>query len=704
MSEGRLIESRRPIRILLVEDNPGDADLVREQLDSGSEGAFQIAWAETLEAARAQLARGGFDVVLLDLSLTDSQGLYTFRAVHEQAPQVPIVILTGRDDEDVALQSLQEGGQDFLVKGQTTGWLMGRMLRHAVERKRAEQALLRSEDRYRILFETIPHPICVFAEPTRAFLAVNQAAVALYGYTKQEFQAMSLLDLFQPSDLNSVSSWLASKPHEACLRTRHRRKDGKVLDVEMTGEMVEFAGELAMFAIVTDVSERREAEQRLAYQASHDALTGLPNRTFLRSQVERMIAPRDAEDGTPFAFLLLDLDHFKEINDTLGHCYGDWVLQHLCPRLRGCVRRTDTVARLGGDEFAILLPAASAREASLIVEKVESALRAPFLVGGHSLAVGASVGISLYPEHGLDWDTLMQRADIAMYEAKRARCGHLFYSKEQSDDRIEQLVLTAELRKALENDELELHYQPKLDLETKQVNGVEALVRWRHPLRGFLPAKRIIALAEHAGLIRLLGHWVFAKAARQGIGWNRVGMDLEIAINLTAANLQDPKLVQEVIDYLSEREAHPLRLMLDLTESAMLADPERSKLILGRLHDSGVKISIDDFGTGYSSLAYLKELPVDEVKIDQSFVQGMANPRESSIVRSIIELGHNLGLRVVAEGVECAPVLERLTGLGCDVAQGYFLCHALPAPQLECWFKNASAADSWMPESSASTR
>jgi diguanylate cyclase (GGDEF)-like protein/PAS domain S-box-containing protein len=327
----------------------------------------------------------------------------------------------------VALQSLQEGGQDFLVKGQAAGLLMARVLRFAVERKRAELALLRSEDRYRILFETIPHPIWVFAEQSQNFLAVNQASVDLYGYSKLEFEGMYILDLFQPPVPTDVLEWLAAKPRESCLRSRHCRKDGRLLDVEMTCGVVEFAGELARFAVNTDVSERREAEKRLEYQALHDALTGLPNRAHLRSQVERSIAPRIPEEEAPFAFLLLDLDHFKEINDTLGHCYGDWILQHLCPRLRGCVRRTDMVARLGGDEFAILLPGATAREATRIVEKIESALRTPFLVGGHSLVVGASIGISLYPENGRDWDTLMQRADIAMYLAKGLVWGIFFY-------------------------------------------------------------------------------------------------------------------------------------------------------------------------------------------------------------------------------------------------------------------------------------
>jgi diguanylate cyclase (GGDEF)-like protein/PAS domain S-box-containing protein len=700
--EIRPTEGQPPIKVLLIEDNPGDADLVLERLCSESNGAFQICWNQTLEAGCELLARGGgIDLVLLDLSLPDSEGLATFRSVHALAPHLPIVILTGLDDDEMALQTLQEGGQDFLVKAQATPQLLARIVRYAVERKRAEAALIRSEERYRALFETIPHAICVVFKGSEAFLAVNRAAIDHYRFSEREFLSMSILDLSPPDAVQQVSAWLKAGDFRSPLRTRHRRKHGGLVDVEMTVGDVHFAGAAARFAIITDISERKLAEERLEYQASHDALTGLPNRAYLRSKVEQMTAPGQWESEVPFAFLLLDLDRFKEINDSLGHCCGDWVLQHLSPKLRACVRRSDTVARLGGDEFAILLPGATAKEAILIAEKIESALRTPVLVGGRSLTLEASIGASLYPEDGRDWDTLMQRADIAMYGAKRSGCGHLLFAEDRSQDPLDQLELTGELRKAIEGNQLELHYQPKIDLETMRVNGVEALIRWQHPRRGLLPASRIVALAEHAGLIKPLGHWVFSTVAAQSSDWNRIGIDLEVAINLAPKNLQDPELINTVIEHIGKSDSHPLRLMLEITESAMLSDPEGSKAILDRLRDLGVKVSIDDFGTGYSSLSYLKELPVDEVKIDQSFVQNMvANARDSCIVRTVIELGHNLGLRVVAEGVEGASVLERLTGLGCDVAQGYYLSHPLPADQLERWYKSASAAcpDRCVPE------
>ncbi len=712
---------RAPLMVLLIEDNPEHADLVRERLDgessvysacqhiaypcyvrerpdSESSVYFHLDfdWAATLEAGRERLAQGKTDLILLDLSLPDSHGMDTFRSIRSLAPQLPVVIFTGRNDQELGFQTIHEGGQDFLAKGQATPQLMDKVIRYALERKYAQAALLRSEERYRLLFDTIPQPICIFSRRTSAFLTANQAALDQYGYSKEEFLRRGILDLNIPESVEVTSAWLAAKDWRSPLRTRHRRKSGSDMDVEMTVREVDFADEPAGFAIITDISERRRAEQKLEYQASHDSLTGLANRALLREHVERMVARRQGNREIQFAFLIIDLDRFKEINDTLGHCHGDRVLQCLCPRLNACVRRTDTVARLGGDEFSILLDGATAQEALLVVEKIESSIAAPILVGERSLSVGASIGIALYPAHGEDWDTLLQHADIAMYEAKRARCGHAVYSDNQSSDQVEQLKLTSELRLALEGNELELHYQPKLDLETRKVCGVEALIRWHHPRKGPLSANRIIELAEIGGLMKALGCWVFATAASQTVDWNRMGIDLEVAINLTPRTFNDPEFVEHVIERIGQGNSHRLRLTVEITESAMILDPEQFRIILDRLHEVGVKVSIDDFGTGYSSLAYLKDLPVDEVKIDQSFVHCMTdNSRDSCIVRTIIELGHNLGLRVVAEGVEHRSVLELLRGLGCDVAQGYYLSHPLTHQELERWYKSGPWTNGW---------
>ena len=664
--------------------------------------SLALDWADSVEAGRAVLAQGKTDLILLDLSLPDSLGIDTFRTIHGLAPQLPIVVLTGIDDQNVAIQTLQEGGQDFVVKGQGSPQLLNKTIRYAVERKQAQHALVRLKERYRVLFETIPHPICVFSRHTQAFLTVNQAALNHYGYTLEEFLRRSILDLNIPELVDVTAAWLAANDWRSPLRTRHRRKNGSHLDVEMTVGEVDFAAEPAGFAIITDISERRRAEEKLEYLASHDPLTGLANRALLRDQVERMVARRQGNDKILFAVLIIDLDRFKEINDTLGHCQGDRVLQCISPRLQACVRRTDTVARLGGDEFSIVLDGTTPQDALLVVEKLESSISAPLLVGDRSLSVGASIGVALYPAHGEDWDTLLQHADIAMYTAKRARNGHAVYSASQFSDPADQLDLTSELRLAIEGNELELHYQPKLDIVTKKICGVEALIRWHHPRRGPLSASRIIALAETAGLIRPLGNWVFATAASQSVDWNLMGIDLEVAINLTALNLQDPEFVERVIERMRQGNSHRLRLIVEITEGVMISDPEHCRFILDRLHELGVKISIDDFGTGYSSLAYLKELPVDEVKIDQSFVQNMSdNSRDSCIVRTIIELGHNLGLRVVAEGVEQRSVLELLSGLRCDMAQGFYLSHPLTHQQLEGWYQGGEWANGWCSDMAA---
>ncbi|MGZ3315866.1 MAG: putative bifunctional diguanylate cyclase/phosphodiesterase [Isosphaeraceae bacterium] len=717
MNEDCSTIERLPLIVLLIEDNTGAADLVRERLDgessvysacqhiaracymrlnSESPVSFQFDWAATLEAGRERLAQGKTDLVLLDLSLPDSRGMDAFRTIRRLVPQLPVVIFTGRDDQELGFQTIHEGGQDFVVKGLATPQLIDKILRIALERKHAQYALLHSEERYRLLFDTIPQPICVFSRHTSAILTVNQAAIDQYGYSKEEFLRRGILDLNIPGSVEVASAWLAAKDWRSPLHTRHRRKSGSDMDVEMMVREVDFAAEPAGFAIITDISERRRAEEKLEYQASHDALTGLANRALLRKHVERMVARRQGNREIQFAFLIIDLDRFKEINDTLGHWYGDRVLQRLCPRLHACVRRTDTVARLGGDEFSVILDGATAQAAFLVVEKLASSIAAPILVGEHSLSVEASIGVALYPAHGEDWDTLLQHADIAMYEAKRAHCGHAVYSDNQSSDHDVQLKLTSELRLAIEGNELELHYQPKLDLETRKVCGVEALIRWHHPREGPLPANRIIALAEIGGLMKPLAHWVFATAASQTVDWNRMGIDLEVAINLTPQTFHDPEFIERVIERIGQANSHRPRMAVEITESAMIPDPVQSRIIMDRLHEVGVKISIDDFGTGYSSLAYLKELPFDEVKIDQSFVQSMTdNSRDSCIVRTIIELGHNLGLRVVGEGVEHRSVLELLRGLGCDIAQGFYLSHPLTHQELERWYKSGPWTNGW---------
>ncbi|MGA7498086.1 MAG: EAL domain-containing protein, partial [Isosphaeraceae bacterium] len=400
----------------------------------------------------------------------------------------------------------------------------------------------------------------------------------------------------------------------------------------------------------------------------------------------------DRAENTRFAFLLLDLDQFKIINDSLGHHSGDMLLQRLSPKLRAAVRKTDTVARLGGDEFAILLPGATAEEAILVSKKIQKSLRTPMLINNHWLDIGASIGIALYPEHGRVWEELLQRADIAMYQAKRTHGGHLVYA-EGTSDLSGRFDLMFELRKAIETDQLLLYFQPKIDLRTMRVDGVEALVRWPHPRRGLLAPDETIPVAEQSGLMKALTLWVLDAAVRQSCEWHRAGIELDMAVNLPPDTLVDRDFLQVLARKEEAADLVTARLILEITEATLVSQPERSRVALDQIHEMGVRISIDDFGTGYSSLAYLNELPVDELKIDQGLVRGMAaNDRGECIVRMIVELGHNLGLQVVAEGVEGREDLESLIGLGCDHAQGFFFSQPLPRREFETWYRASEKA------------
>ncbi|MGH2820232.1 MAG: putative bifunctional diguanylate cyclase/phosphodiesterase, partial [Actinomycetota bacterium] len=405
-----------------------------------------------------------------------------------------------------------------------------------------------------------------------------------------------------------------------------------------------------------------------------------------RDRVDRAILAARREE-TPVAIMLMDLDRFKEINDTLGHHTGDSLLLNVGERLRSTLRESDTIARLGGDEFAILLPKVSNRAAAeRAASKILEALSMPFQVDDMALDMGGSIGVAIFPEHGGDADELIQRADVAMYAAKELRSGYEVYAQERDKYSSDRLSLIGDLRRAIDDGELVLHYQPKASLETGEIPGVEALVRWQHPSRGLIPPTEFIGLAEHTGLIRPLTLCVIDQALRQVSKWQRNGLPIGVAVNLSAQNLLDVHLPEEISRLLSKWGVSPARLELEITESSIMIDPQRAREVLGRLDGSGMQLAIDDFGTGYSSLAYLRQLPVSSIKIDRSFVLGMSdNENDAVIVRSTVELGRNLGLKVVAEGVETEELWNRLAGLKCDLAQGYFLNRPMPGEDLTRW-------------------
>lgn len=426
-------------------------------------------------------------------------------------------------------------------------------------------------------------------------------------------------------------------------------------------------------------------QSALEHQAFHDTLTGLPNRTLLVDRLHQAIQVAKREKRKP-TLLMLDLDRFKDINDTLGHLVGDKMLKQIGGRLSDVLRKVDTVARLGGDEFAILLTDATEEQARLVATKLQQVIEQVIVVDSHQLYVGASIGIAYFPEHGQDVQTLTQHADTAMYVAKSSRISPAVYDPDTDQHSIGRLTLNSDLRQALSANELELHFQPKLDLKKNRVTGAEALLRWRHPSHGPIPPDQVVPMAEQTGLIKPLTFWVLDAALRQCAAWNKQGLDLSVAVNLSPTNLQDTDLPIQVQEHLQRHDLPASKLVLEITESAMMMNPTRAIAILEELDAMGVSIAIDDFGTGLSSLSYLKRLPVDELKIDKSFVMDMQNDEnDAMIVRSTVELAHNLGLRVVAEGVEKLEIQQMLALLGCDEIQGYYLSRPQPGPQFIAW-------------------
>ncbi|HEV7664134.1 MAG TPA: EAL domain-containing protein [Chloroflexota bacterium] len=422
----------------------------------------------------------------------------------------------------------------------------------------------------------------------------------------------------------------------------------------------------------------------LEHQALHDLLTGLPNRMLLHTRVQQAIAAPDRGD-TSVALLIIDLDRFKEINDTYGHHYGDLLLQEIGPRLQNVVDDSATIARLGGDEFAVLLPATDARHAELLARKLLSALEHSFTISDDNVGVdvGGSIGIALSPAHGADSDVLLRRADVAMYLAKRDRSGFAIYAPELDQHTPERLAMVGELRRAIDGDELRLVFQPKVSLRSGEYVGAEALIRWQHPQRGMIPPDQFIPLAEQTGLIKNVSQWVLSAALRQAREWLSMGLNVPIAVNLSMRDLHDAELPETVAGLLRQWHVPPSMLLVEITENGLMADPTRALQVMSGLRELGLRIAIDDFGTGYSSLAYLKRLPVDELKIDRSFIRDLATDTDDlAIVRSTISLGHDLGLSIVAEGVEDAGTLDLLGVLGCDVAQGYFTGRPMSAAAL----------------------
>ncbi len=694
------------ISILLVEDNPHDALLMRRMLNGAAAGQCALTHETCLADAVRRLPEHKVDIVLLDLGLPDASGLEAVRLMLEAAPLLPVVVLTGRDDETLAMQALRAGAQDFLIKGESQAALVLRALRHAIERKTLEERLFLEQERAQVTLNSIGDAVvCTDNDGLVTFF--NAGAEALTGLMTASAVGRPLEDSLQLMDDAGelvrlgleLPAAAPSGRSNSSTEAAFRRADGRDIPVEYNGASIRGRGGEVIGAVyvVRDVSAARTLADRMAHLARHDSLTSLPNRLLLTDRLAQAIAIAPRHTHKP-GLLFLDLDGFKHVNDSLGHMVGDRLLQSVTSRLLSCVRESDTVSRLGGDEFVVLLTEIEEPEdAAVVATRMLEAVGQTHFINGNELHVTTSIGIALYPDDGTDAETLIKNADTAMYQAKaRGRKTYQFFEASMNVRAVERQKIEEGLRRAVERNELSLYYQPKLDIATRRVCSAEALIRWRHPEMGDMAPARFISIAEETGLIVPLGRWVMREACRQTKAWADAGLALDtMAVNVSAMEFQNDRFLDDVLDTLEESGLAPDRLELELTESVLMKRTNMSSQTLFSLRDAGVRLAIDDFGTGFSSLSYLTRFPVHTLKIDQSFIRQIdADVPETMIVTAVLGMARSLSLRVVAEGVETKDELAFLEASSCDEAQGFYFSPALPPAAFCDWVRGFEQRES----------
>jgi diguanylate cyclase (GGDEF)-like protein/PAS domain S-box-containing protein len=628
--------------------------------------------------------RGGTDAVLLDLFLPDSHGIETFNRLFHAAPQIPILVLSAAQDEEIAKLAVQHGAQDYLLKTRLDRYVLAKALGSMVERAAIAEALFDEKERAQITLNSIGDAVMstdVWGQVTY----LNGVAEGLTGWSREEAADHPVEEVFRIID--STTRATARNPMAVAIRENKTmaltpncvliRRDGVEAAIEdSTAPIHDRRGRVTGAVMVFhDVSTARALSSKMSYLAQHDSVTDLPNRTLLKDRLTQAIASA-CRHQQELAVLFLDLDRFKYINDSLGHAIGDRVLQSVAQRLRACVRASDTVSRQGGDEFVILLSQLThAQDAAVSANKILVALAMPHRIDQHELHLTASIGIVTYPDDGTDAETLMKHADFAMYHAKDAgRNNYQFFELDMTERAGERQSLENGLHHALERREFELYYQPKMNLATGAVIGVEALIRWRHPERGLVSPAQFIPIAEECGFIVPIGRWALREACRQGRAWQDAGLaPVRIAVNISAVELRARDFVAGVRTILTETGLDPRCLELELTETFLMQDSKSTVAVLQALKAMGLHLALDDFGTGYSSLSYLKRFPIDTLKIDQSFVRDVTTDADdASIVSAVISMGKSLHMQVVAEGVETRAQLEFLRELSCPEGQGYY--------------------------------
>jgi diguanylate cyclase (GGDEF)-like protein/PAS domain S-box-containing protein len=681
------------LTVLLISDDADDVSLIRNALTRATGNEWRLERVRRLSDGVNRLRKQGIAAVLLDLFLPDSQGIKTFEALFEAAPMVPILLLASQEHEEIAWQATRRGAQDHLLKDHLDAYWLPRILRSVIERKAGEEAFFMEKERAQVTLNSIGDAV-LSTDIAGNVTYLNLVAERMTGWSCQDAIGRPLAEVFRIVD--GATRAPAPNPMARAVREDKTvsltanciliRRDGFESAIEDSAAPIhDRAGQVTGAVIVFhDVSAARAITQKMAHLAQHDFLTDLPNRMMLSDRVANAIALA-RRHGKQRAVLFLDLDGFKHINDSLGHPIGDKLIQSIALRLVACVRSSDTVSRQGGDEFVILLSEIEhAKDAARSAEKMLLALAAPHSIAGRELHITASIGISVYPDDGPDAETLVRCADTAMYHAKdKGRNNYQFFTKEMNVRAVERQSLEGSLRRALERREFVLHYQPKINLETGAITGVEALIRWRHPERGLMPPALFVPIAEDCGLIVPIGRWVLREACRQAQAWIDAGLPpLSVAVNISALEFQSKDFLEGVRATLKETRLNPRHLELELTESVLMQDVGSTAPALIALKALGVRLAIDDFGTGYSSLSYLRQFPIDTLKIDQSFVREItAGSLDDTIVGAVISMGKTLKQKVVAEGVETGEQLAFLQRQHCGEGQGYHFSRPVSAEE-----------------------
>ena len=685
-----------PTNILLIQDDPTDNNAVRTALN----GSFQIDWVRSCSAGLERLVQARkqrtvpIGAMLVDLMLPDCQGIETFDRLFLAAPQIPIMVLSGAQDEALAKLAVQHGAQDYLLKNHLDAYLLSKALGSMIERAAIAEALFNEQERAQVTLNSIGDAVMSTDVDARVTY-LNTVAETLTGWSRKEAAGRPVTEVFRVIDATTrkpapLPIALAIRENKTVVLSTNCvlvRRDGLEAAIEDSTAPIHDRGGQVTGAVMVfhDVSIARAMTSKMLHLAQHDTLTDLPNRILFSSRLTEAIAAA-YRYRRKLAVLFLDLDRFKHINDSLGHVIADRVLQSVASRLQACVRASDTVARQGGDEFVILLSeVARAQDAAVSAEKILQSVCSLHRIDGHDLHLTASIGIVTYPDDGTEAETLIKHADFAMYHAKdTGRNNYQFFKPEMNLLAVERQSLEVDLRQALENREFELHYQPKVNLQTGSITGVEALIRWHHPRRGLVSPVQFIPIAEACGVIVPIGRWVLREACRQARAWRDAGLPpLRIAINVSARELREKDFVATVLAALTETGLEPGCLELELTESFLMQDATVTGAVLQALKDLGVMLALDDFGTGYSSLSHLRRFPIDTLKIDQSFVRDLATDADdASIVNAVISMGESLHMRVVAEGVETRDQVAFLQQHGCPVGQGYYFGRPVLAGQL----------------------